>query len=91
MHEYPGRHDLADNFLILLLGLDGLRTTASIIHLDIYILIQESTAPAIIMTAETLQNMRDEGAGPTFSQCLVLEGAVLYRLHYARRSVSYLG
>ena len=61
------------------MGLDGLRTTISIIHLDICILIQEGTASVTTMTMETLEGI--------LLPLSFFKGTALYRLSYARRSV----
>ena len=69
------------------MGLDGLRATAPILNPHFHTLILKGTALVITAIIETLQNLGNEGAEPTFFQCSVFQGAILYRLHYARRSV----
>ena len=68
------------------MGLDGLRTMFSVIHLDIYILIQDGTASVTTMTMETLEGRRCRGGG-ILLRLSFFRGTALYRLHYARRSV----
>lgn len=49
-------------------GLDSLRSTASIMNLDIYTLILEGTASVKIVIIGPLKNKEDGGVGPIFFQ-----------------------